>query len=427
MKTLLAFLAMIACFGSVSGEPTESRDWRSTTGTSIRAEAIEVWNSVVTLRKSDGTTLKVPLDKLTPQDQELLHKRFERQKTGPTTGAAASFVTGGQAQPIGRITGPIKTETGSSYFVYLPKTLRPGRKAPLLHFNGASGGKADSLKPYLEGAEINGWILAACVESTNSNSFEKNHEHAKQCVAHLLESLPIDANRVYFTGASGGGAMSYYNAARIRSAGAIPMNGYIPDGTKLKGGHYFICNGATDWNRYRSGRAALAIGKNAIHRFYPGAHVLAPPWILADGIAWLNGRYLEAHAQDRNLDDERRDYEAAMLSWIDTFRSKEAHRAFYWCRFLTDEYKLRGSSAAAVQSISRALAADPMNARYADGIKAIDQFSRREYATFVFSGTADGKTSERIIRAGERLAKEFAGVPIIEETVLHMGDKTASD
>jgi len=31
-----------------------------------------------------------------------------------------------------------------------------------------------------------------------------------------------------------------------------------------------------------------------------------------------------------------------------------------------------------------------------------------------------------VIRAAERLAKEFAGVPVIEETVLHMGDKTAS-
>ena len=87
---------------------------------------------------------------------------------------------------------------------------------------------------------------------------------------HLIGSLPVDPQRVYFTGGSGGGAMSFYNAARIPSAGAMPHIGYIPDDTTLKGGDFFVINGATDYNRYTSAAAVKSFGKNAIHRFFVG-------------------------------------------------------------------------------------------------------------------------------------------------------------
>ena len=216
--------------------------------------------------------------------------------------------------------------------------------------------------------------------------------------------------------------MSFYNAARIHSAGAIPIIGYIPDDTKMKGGQYYICGGATDWNRYKCGRAAVELGKNAFHRVYPGGHTTPPSWILSEAIAWLNGRYLEKNAT--KYADEAKDYEAAMLTWIGTLKGKEPYRAFDLCRFLSEDYKIRGANAGAVQSLSRELSGESLNVRYADGVREIDEFSRKHYATFEFVGFPNGKTSDSIIRAAEKLTKKYAGIPFIEETVLHMGDKT---
>lgn len=422
MKILL--LSLLA-FGSLAAAaPTGPRDWKSSSNTTIRADARSLENGIVTLLKPDGTTLKVPLAKFAPADREELAAHFGTDPAEPASGSGQALVTDGLPHPIGRTSGPIKTGDGSSYFVYLPKTLREGRKAPLLHFNGSGGGSAASLKGYLEGAERHGWILAACVESKNANPVPSNEQHARRCVEHLLKTLPIDPDRVYFTGQSGGGAMSFHNAAKLKGAGAIPLIGYIPQGTSLKSGHYFICGGATDWNRYLCGQAAVQLGKDAVHRVHPGGHSATPAWILNEGITWLNGRHLAGKSRQRELDAERADYESAVLTWIGTLREKEPHRALFWCRFLTDDYKAKGPTATAAQAIARDLAKDETNVRYVEGIEAIDQFSRDHYATFEYTGYANGLTSDRIMKAAERLAKEYAGVPFVEETALQMGLKT---
>lgn len=422
MKILLPLLA---CASLAAAAPTGPRDWKSSSNTTIHADARSLEKGIVTLRKADGTTLKVPLEKFAPADRDALADHFGADAAEPASGSGQPLVTDGLAHPLGKISGPIKTGDGSSYFVYLPKSLRQGRKAPLLHFNGSGGGSAASLKGYLEGAERHGWILAACVESKNANPVPSNHQHATRCVEHLLETLPIDPDRIYFTGQSGGGAMSFYNAARLKGAGAIPLIGYIPQGTSIKRGHYFICGGATDWNRYLCGQATVQLGKDAVHRVHPGGHSSTPSWILNEGITWLTGRHLAAAGRKRELDAERADYEAAVLTWIGTLREKEPHRALFWCRFLIDDYKAKGPTATTAQTIARELAKDETNVRYVEGIEAIDRFSRDYYATFEYTGYANGLTSARIMKAAEKLAKEYAGVPFVEDTALEMGLKTA--
>lgn len=57
-------------------------------------------------------------------------------------------------------------------------------------------------------------------------------------------------------------------------------------------------------------------------------------------MTWLNGRYLADNKSKSTLTDARLDWEAAMIEWINGMKATEAHRAYYWARFLQDDYKI---------------------------------------------------------------------------------------
>lgn len=415
--------------GHALAEPTESRTWTSTSGTEVTGVAVSVGGGKVKLELSDGRKLEVPVDKLSEGDREFLAGHFGKEaESGPAAGegegSGAALVTDGLAHPVGQVVGPIDAGGGSHYFVYVPKSLRKGRLAPLLHFNGSGGGNADIVSRHIEGAEINGWIVAANVESMNGPGHPlENHEHARRTVEHLVGSLPIDAKRVYFTGGSGGGAMSFYNQARLDSAGAMPYIGYIPADTEPKDGDFFVINGTNDYNRYPSAVAVDRIGKDAIHRFFVGGHDDCPDWLRVEGMVWLNGRYLAGNRRDKALAPEALDYEVAVIQWIRKLSESEAHRAYYWCRFLQNDYRISGANASVVGSIASELAKKPVCVSYADGIEEISKFSEKNYVDFG-TGSKFEHTTPKLMSSAEKLSKRFAGVPMIAEIAEALGKPT---
>jgi acetyl esterase/lipase len=432
-RKFLSFLQLVlACWvilpaigGKAWAEPTEEREWTSTTGTRVQAAAVKLEGDGVRLRKPDGKEIVVPITKFSQEDQSLLRDHFGADE--PPAAAAVAGKTAALSKPLahpsGTVSGPHDAGQGSHYFIYIPKSLKENRKAPLLLYTGPTGGTAGHVKAHIKGAEVNGWIVAANVESKNKSNEESNHAHAKRCVEHLIETLPIDPDRVYFTGTSGGGAMAFINSAKIRSAGAMPIIGYNSAGKYAKGGHYYVLGGATDFNRYLSADAADGARDRGFHRIYPGAHADPPPWIRDEAMAWLNGRYLETKKSDREFAEERLDWESAMIAWITELKAATPYRAYYWCRFLQDSYKISGPNAAALTALAAELGKDPLNGRYVEGMEAIDAFSKRHY-TGHGGGSAFSHTTPRIESAAKKLQEKMAGVPHIEDVAKQLGLKT---
>lgn len=425
LKLAVFFIFLLTLFSN--GKPTESREWVSTAGTKVTGAAQSVRAGKVLLKLGDGRELTVPLDKLSAADREFLADHFgEESGTPVSTGSGAAFVTEGLAQKIGEVVGPIDAGEGSHYFLYIPKSLRKDRLAPLMHVNDAGGGNANSVKGFIQGAEICGWVLAASVESKNGNTTAQNFQFAKKNVAHITGSLPVDPERIYFTGGSGGGAMSFYNAAMLPGAGSMPQIGYIPDNAVPKKGDHFVCGGTTDYNRYTSANAAQVLGKSAIHRLYVAGHGGAPEWLRTEGIVWLNGRHLAKNRRSREIADECLDYEASMIEWIGKLSSTEAHRAYYWCVFLRDEYKVSGANAALLGTETAKLSSSTENVSYVKGIEEISKFSEKHYAK-VSTGSQFKHTTPQITKESEKLAAEFAGVPMIEEIMKQLGMPTVGN
>lgn len=279
---IISLLFLISSIGYLRGaDPTPNRSWKSAAGTSIEAKATDLAGEVVTLETPTGRLLKVELAKLSEDDQAFLETHF-----GASTEIAAPLAS---PHPQGTTVGPIKAEE-SSYYLYLPKSLMAGQKAPLLFITGSGGGSPGGLDSMIEGAEICGWIVAMSVESKNGLEGDPYHGFAKQCIDHLSTTLPVDPGRIYFGGDSGGSRVAFQNSAKIDTAGVLAIiAGSKPEELSRKK-HYFFINGATDYNRYGSAASYAEVKANSTIRFHPGAHAQGPSWLVTEGIVWLEAK-----------------------------------------------------------------------------------------------------------------------------------------
>ena len=416
MRQLLSLFAFSLLGVSITlAEPTSEREWTSTAGTKINAVATSIKGGSAHLKTSEGREILVPLDKLVEADRSFITEHFANV---PLEGSDLASATN-LAFPAGEVTGPITTGD-SSYFVYIPTSLREGRAVPMIFYTGAGGARAKDFRNFTVAAEIAGWIVAASVESSNGPLFpEGNYDHAKACYDDLLERLPIDPKRVYFTGNSGGGAMSLLNSDRLNGAGAMPSVGYLLSEASLsKKSHYYITGGASDYNRYLTARINKEAGKNGFHRFNPGGHRSPGADQNNDGILWLNSRYL-AEQDSPDFDGEKADFYKALIEWLRTIKEEEPYRAYYWANFHRE-------SDPVFTLLADQLAKDPNNVKFAEGLVALDQFSKKILATEgQDSGSVFKHTSPTIDSAADELATTYSGVPEIEEIAKALKNPTA--
>jgi hypothetical protein len=408
-KSLYLTLVSFLCALTLHAAPTEMKGWKSKAGTTLEAKALTIEGGEVTFEKKDGKTLKVALDKLADADRKALEDHFKVDATG---NAAPDF-----GKPQGEASGPIDAG-GSNYFLYLPQSLKGGRKHPLIFYTAAGGGSADTLKPLIEGAEMCGWVVACSVESKNEG--EKNHEHAKKCVEHLKKTLPLDEKRIYFAGNSGGARMAFTNAAKLDGAGVLAQIAGAQPGELKKGNPYFFISGAYDYNRYGTASSYTEVARSGAIRFHPGGHENGPDWLVTEGIVWLEGQW---HRKAKAESPARADYEAAVLGWIQKLKSTEDYRATWWTGFLRESGVMAANEAAL--NAHADLTAEPANSAYADGISKLEEFA----ALVLSPGPQSAPecfehTSEEIQREVNKLLETHANTPWVKGVLEALKKKT---
>lgn len=423
MKSIVILsLGLLLIQMSLFAEPTEMRKWTATNGKTVEGKVLAIAEGKALLERADGAKVQVPLTVFTEVDLTFLQGHFDIAVPKPGDPIRSDALPAEDlGHPLGKAVGPISAGNGSSYFIYLPKSLKKNRTAPLLFNTNAGGGNAGLVMSMAEAAELCGWIIGCSVESSNASGFPNNVRVSEAAVEHILKTFPIDPKRVYFMGNSGGGATAMANVAKMKGAGAMPNVGYIPGGYKPPKGDYFVLSGGSDWNRYASARIAKIYGKDAVHRMNPGGHAGTPNWQRVDGVIWLNLRRLEAEKSSRA--DEAMDFEASLIDWMRGKEKSEPHRVYATARLMTDMYKIQGANQAIVDKMIAELGADRNNQLYYEGLAVIDTISEETMAD-VTGSSALGHTNEKTNKAVAKELGRFAGVPVIEGTLKAMASAT---
>lgn len=428
---MMKFIALLSlgCVGFALGEPMESREWEAVSGHKTEAKALSATLATVTLELASGKTLTLPLEKLVPADREaiLSHFKIELPKEGdPIRSSDPALQADGLDYPIGETKGDVESAPDSHFHIYLPKSLKKDRPAPVLHFNNAGAVQPGGLAPYIPACERFGWILVGSAESSNKAPAGANLKYATANIEMLRENPLVDPERIYFTGNSGGGAQSWANCAALRGAGTMPNIGYIPGDVELTKGHHFITGGARDFNRYLSANAASKFPKDSVYRAFPGGHSgVSEKWITEEGIAWLTAKYLSEKAKDPTFAGQRLDFEAAVIDWMTELSADMPQLSYHIGKMMQDVYEVSGENGKIIAGKVSELTKDTENLRFSAGLLAIHDFGIKSLAD---EGSGGGSAFESSVPAISRkamaLAEEYAGIKFVEETFKELSEPT---
>ena len=181
-----------------------------------------------------------------------------------------------------------------SYALYLPSTFTLARKWPIIYvFDPLARGKV-AVETIREAAEKFGYIVAASNNSRNG-PMGNSAQAADAMWADTQRKLPIDENRRYVSGMSGGARVATAIALTcncvagvIANAAGFQPQAVLPRGMKFA---YFAAVGDADFNypEFFTLRKRLA-DAGARYRIstFQGLHDWAPPPLWQEALNWMD-------------------------------------------------------------------------------------------------------------------------------------------
>ncbi|MCX6998051.1 MAG: hypothetical protein NTV49_13450 [Kiritimatiellaeota bacterium] len=308
----------------------------------------------------------------------------------------------------------IKTSGGEwSYFVYLPKAYTPARKWPVLFVMSPSGGNAGMLKRYIEGAEMNNWILAGSRQS--KNNFAQSEQAVRAMVTDVCKKLPVDPKRMYSSGFSGGARMAFWLAQELKTKG---FAGVLACGA---GGNpelmspktvMFGLSGSNCFNRWDMA-CTLKRMRNDLSRlrFFIGKHAWADAVLIKYAMTWLNACYLKVTPPGSTaLDGEKKQLVAGIQAEIQQATATNPEKAYDWALCLA---AVATAPTAPEQQPLQTLLKNPKVQLYVAGLKDMDLFVKKHFATSVMDYVNNNGTPAAK-RDADRLAAKYAATGLAE-------------
>ncbi len=166
--------------------------------------------------------------------------------------------TTGFAQQITLLKGKIQDSLmvndsiSESFALYLPKSFEVTKKWPVIFVFDMQGRGKQVTSMLASAAEKEGYVVAASNSVNDSLSISKNVLVASRVMSRVSELLPVDANRIYTAGFSGGARLASVlpsfisNIAGVMSCGAAITNVEVLNPRKPF--HFIGIVGVQDYN-----------------------------------------------------------------------------------------------------------------------------------------------------------------------------------
>lgn len=409
MKYCLVHLLPVLLAGALLAEPTESREWTAKSGHKVEAKALAIADNKVQFERANGSRISVDLDKLSDEDQATLRDHFGIKE--PEPGAGPEVETADDLpHPLGKATGEIQAEGGWSYFLYLPETLPKGEKHPVIFIMDPGGGSARTGNRYITGANRNRFIVA--VSKQSKNGFANSSDAIDEMIRHVRETLPVDEDRLYTSGFSGGSRMALSTAAKntdIAGVIACGAGGGVGSAKQLV---YGLC-GSNCFNRTDMANSFKGYGnRDGILRYFPGKHDWAKDDLIDDGMTHLNGVFLLKNAKDYPGATER--FVHDVMTLVRENQEADPLRAYMWTSFLTKH----GANTPDLAPIHAKLSQSETNKLYLKGLSDIGEFAVKSFGQI---SNSQWQADPKIAAACLREAKKYTGTPW-EEVLTKMAE-----
>ena len=373
MVSYLRFAILLFAISSYARavEPTKLRIWNSKSGSKIAAKANEMTlNGSIQLITKDGRELTLGIDEFSEADQAFLEKHFKKKEVQFAANA-------------GTLEGPIQADVNTSYFVYSPKDLDPGTRAPVMIWTQSDGAKQETLQPFTEAADVLGMVIASPIEARHEGQVTllNNFVHTRNVLSDVKRDYKISGHGIHFGGDKSGGAAAFYNSLKIRSAGTYTVSGYLtPTMSGTNRGHHFMAGSTNSSHRYMTAYAAAKFDEDATHMLYSGAREMPNSRDITIGMIWMYAQGLYENASSRG--DEIETFEERVLPWLKDLATISKGQATYLTRMLNSDCRLKGRFQKEIEKLYTQLLKSKEAVAHVQATDALDNFSETQLAKY---------------------------------------------
>jgi predicted esterase len=211
--------------------------------------------------------------------------------------------------PIGEMVEGIAcaSDPTQTYTLYIPSTFANGRRYPVLLVFDPRGRSLLAAELFREAAETYGWIIVSSDNTRSDESWDPNLAALQALWPEIHSRIPVDAERIYATGFSGGVAVATLLArstgevAGIIGCGGLNVVNRVEDDALA----FFLAAGNTDFNFSEMHHLDDFLAEQGNpHRLviFEGPHTWMPPSVAREAVEWMELIAMQQGTRDRDRD-----------------------------------------------------------------------------------------------------------------------------